>query len=206
MPLGEPMIRISLLAFWAILLGLSSVAAASDSDADDMVKKLQKGGLVILMRHANSPRDLPTEDEAARRNVNLERQLSEAGISSATDMGLSWRAAGIHVSAVYTSPAFRAEQTARYAGYGTPQLVIELDSGSAQTDEGIAWLQLQAARRVGIGNRLIITHASNISAAIGDAGRGMMDGDALIIEPGPDGPTILGRIDINRWPQLLLGD
>ncbi len=196
------MIRIAAFALSALMLFFAQAGQAVEPEK--IVEKLQNGGLVIVMRHANAPRDLPSEEEGARRNFALERQLSESGQLAATDMGLSWRSAGIHISAIYSSPAFRAEQTSRHAGYGTPQLVVELDSGSANTPEGKEWLRFQAGRRVGLGNRLIITHAGNISAAFGDEGRAMADGEALIIEPGPEGPTVLGRIGINSWPDLLL--
>lgn len=178
------------------------------AEPEEIAEKLKQGGLVIVMRHAESPRDPPTQEEAARRNFNLERQLTESGQMAAADMGLSWRSAGIHISAVYTSPAFRAEQTARYAGFSTPQAVIELDSGSASTPEAIEWLQLHVSRRVNLGNRLIITHAGNVSSAFGDRGRALQNGEAMIFEPSldADGPVLLGRIDINSWPKLLLGD
>lgn len=189
-------------ACFGLLISLPGQAVSTD----EIVEQLKQGGLVVVMRHAESPRQEPTEEEAARRNFNLERQLSESGMYAATDMGLSWRSAGIHFSAIYTSPAFRAEQTARYAGYGTPQLMVELDSASAQTPSAIEWLHFQANRRVPLGNRLIITHAGNISAAFGDEGRGMMNGEALILQPGTEGYTVLGRIGINSWPKLLLTD
>ena len=50
-----------------------------------LVKSLQAGGHVIVMRHASSPREVP--DKPNPDNVPPERQLDEKGRSTATAMG-----------------------------------------------------------------------------------------------------------------------
>jgi hypothetical protein len=50
-------------------------------------RRVATGGYVIVMRHASSPRDVPDKRHANADNVNLERQLDEAGRASATAMG-----------------------------------------------------------------------------------------------------------------------
>jgi hypothetical protein len=44
-----------------------------------LVQALRAGGLVIVMRHASSPREAPTKERANPDNLKLERQLDEPG-------------------------------------------------------------------------------------------------------------------------------
>ena len=54
---------------------------------DDIVKTLRQGGHVLVMRHASSPRETPSDGIASPDNPKLERQLDEMGRRGATEMG-----------------------------------------------------------------------------------------------------------------------
>ncbi len=65
----------------------------------DLVKQLRQGGYVLVMRHASSPREVPTKETANADNTKLERQLDEAGRRGAAAMGEAIRALRIPIGA-----------------------------------------------------------------------------------------------------------
>src|SRR3954447_8026802 len=126
----------SALVLTALLLALPS---------PEMVQALRRGGHVIVMRHATSPREPPTAETAVAGNHQHERQLDEAGRRAAAAMGIALRAAKISVGAVLSSPTFRAQETARYAQLPLPAVREELGDGG-QSMHGVsaaqaAWLK-----------------------------------------------------------------
>src|ERR1700722_6040050 len=72
-----------------------------------LVKALRQGGYIIAMRHASSPRETPGKQAANADNVNLERQLDEAGRASAAAMGKALRDLKIPIGDVFASPTYR---------------------------------------------------------------------------------------------------
>src|SRR5207247_9097940 len=105
---------------------LASTAHAQQLRGEALVKALQQGGYVIVMRHASSPREVPDKATANPDNVKPERQLDQEGRSSATAMGKALRDLKIPVGTVLASPTYRALETIRYAQFGNPQAVAEL--------------------------------------------------------------------------------
>lgn len=122
---------------------------------------LRAGGYVIVMRHANSPREAPDAATANADNTTRERQLDADGRRAASAMG-------------------------------------------AASQERSAWLRAQVARTPQAGgNRLLIPHGPNISAAFPEHASGMGEGDALVFDPrGKDGPVMVQRIRIGDWAGL----
>src|SRR5829696_2953167 len=82
----------------------ASAALAQTLSGTALVSALRKGGYVIVMRHASSPRETP---EPNADNVNKERQLDAAGRASASAMGKALRDLMIPVGEVLTSPTYR---------------------------------------------------------------------------------------------------
>ena len=68
------------------------------------------------MRHASSPREVPDKQTANADNVNLERQLDEAGRASATAMGKALRDLRIPVGEVLTSQRIRPSRPSDLLG------------------------------------------------------------------------------------------
>jgi hypothetical protein len=109
----------------AALITLQAQAPASDA----LVNQLRQGGYVLVMRHASSPRQVPTKDTANPDNTKLERQLDEAGRRAATAMGDALRGLRIPIGTVLTSPTYRAIETVKFAQLGSPAAVAELGDG-----------------------------------------------------------------------------
>ena len=185
-----------------------SAARGEDLSGPALVKALQQGGYVIVMRHASPPQTPPSATDAQPDNSNRERQLDEAGRRTATVMGVAIKALRIPIGDVWSSPTYRARQTVWLADLPRPKTVAELgDRGQSMQAAGgdqSAWLEAKAAQPPRPPtDTLIVTHYPNISAAFGQAASGIADGEALVFHPQRDGHIdVVGRIKIEDWPAL----
>jgi phosphohistidine phosphatase SixA len=190
---------------FAVLLLTGTMALAQGIAREQLADALREGGYVIVMRHASSPRELPDDTTANTDNVNRERQLDETGRAEAAAMGEALRNRGIRITEVLSSPTYRAIETARRMGYSDIRLVDELGNEGmrASGEEYAAWLRANVTVSPDAGNRLLITHGPNVSAAFPEHSAGMGEGEALIFRPEADGdPAMVARIAITEWPNL----
>lgn len=173
--------------------------------SDRLVNALRDGGYVIVMRHANSPREAPDGATANPDNRDRERQLDAAGREAARTMGEALRRLAIPVTEVHSSPTYRALETARLMGFEDVATNAEL-SNEGMRDSGEAygaWLREQAEQAPVEGNRLLITHAPNMRAGFGELAGGMGEGDALVFKPNDNGEGVLvGKVAITEWAEL----
>lgn len=188
-------------AFYLLPLLLTQTLSGSA-----LLDALRNGGYVIVMRHASSPREAPDKAVANPDNVNLERQLDEAGRSSAVAMGTAIRQLKIPIGEVFTSPTYRAMETVRLARLSNPLAQSELgDAGQsmqAASDTQAAWLKDRVSRVSAATNTVIVTHMPNISRAFPEWGA-VADGEAVVLKPDGKGrATVVGRIKIDEWPRL----
>jgi phosphohistidine phosphatase SixA len=192
------------LALALALLVLPVVPAAAQGD---LVAALRGGGYVIVMRHAHSPAEPPAAGQADPGNGTGERQLDTAGKAQAEAIGARLKALGVPIGPVYSSPTFRALQTARLMGFGMPEARSELGDGgvsmatSAAGQAGTAWLKAKAGEAPPRGkDALLITHGPNIVLAFGDGFKDLGDGEAAVFRPdGKGGFTLAGRIKPDGW-------
>lgn len=204
--LAHTILRVGILAAcgWNFLLSASQ--GARPPSPDDPVVALRSGGMVLVMRHASSPREAPTRETAADENVGLERQLDEHGRRGAEAMGVAIRELGIPVGDVLTSPTFRARETLTHARLGLPVPLEELGDGGQSmtgvTDAQAAWLRSHVTRRPSAGNTVIVTHEPNLRRAFPDW-LPLAEGETVIVRPdGLGAITIVGRLKIEDWPAL----
>jgi phosphohistidine phosphatase SixA len=193
----------------AVALALLVLAGTPARAQSDLVAALRGGGYVIVMRHAHSPAEPPAAGHADVDNTTGERQLDEAGKEQAQAIGRRLKARGIPIGPVYSSPTFRALQTARLMGLARPQAHSELGDGgasmaaSAAGQAGVAWLKAKAAAAPPQSmDALIITHGPNIALAFGDGLKDMGDAESAVFRPdGAGGFTLVGRIKPDGWGQ-----
>jgi len=203
--------RRSLLAL-PTLLALCAATGTTSLGGRDLTAALQRGGYVILMRHASSPGAPPDSAQADRDNPRHERQLDETGRTSARAMGDAFRRLRLPIGQVLSSPTYRALETARLADLGPAQPQTQLgDAGHSMTRDPSgtrgAWLRGRVAQSPQPGtDTLIITHAPNIMEAFPTEGADLADGEALIFRPdGRGGATLVARVKIHDWPRLAAG-
>jgi phosphohistidine phosphatase SixA len=187
-------------------------AAADTPSGSALVKAMQGGGYVLVMRHASSPQERPEPPAAEPDNPRAERQLDPAGKAAAAAMGAAIKQLRIPIGEVLTSTAYRAIETARLAGLGasSPNVLLA-DGGKSMQDTAddrrSTWLRDEAAKPPPAGaNRVLVTHLPNIAGAFGDAASGIADGEALVFHPdGKGGTSLAGRIKIDDWLKLASG-
>jgi phosphohistidine phosphatase SixA len=191
------------------LLTLCAAANAASLTGKDLTAALQRGGYVILMRHASSPATPPDSAQANPDNLHHERQLDEAGRGSARAMGEAFHNLRIPVGQVLSSPTYRALETARLAALGTAHPYPELgDAGQSMSADPTgtrgAWLRSQVAQTPKVGtNTLIITHAPNIREAYPTEGADLAEGEALVFRSDGQGrASLVARVKIEDWPRL----
>lgn len=186
-------------------IGAESLLAQSAAQ-DSLVAQLRRGGLVLVMRHAASPREVPSKAQANPDNLKLERQLDETGRRTATAMGTALRDLKIPISAVFTSPTYRAMETVRLARLDKPTPVDELGDGG-QSMQGVSdaqaeWLRKKALEVPKSGNILLVTHQPNLTKAFPDWGSTVADGETVVLRPDGKGKsTIVTRVPIERWAE-----
>jgi phosphohistidine phosphatase SixA len=201
--------RQRLLLALPILLVLCAAGSTASLTGKDLTAALQRGGFVILMRHASSPASPPDPAQAGPENPHHERQLDEAGRTSARAMGVAFHRLRIPIGQVLSSPAYRALETARLADLGPAQPYDQLgDAGQSMTADPSGtrggWLRDKVAQAPKAGkDTLIITHAPNIREAFLTEGADLAEGEALVFRPdGQGGASLVARVKIQDWPRL----
>ena len=192
----------------ALLLAVVPAQAATLS-GDALVSALKQGGYVILMQHTSSPAAVPDKSVANPDNTTPERQLDKNGETTATAFGAAVKKLGLPVGNVLSSPTYRALETVKFAGLGTPQTHTELgDGGTSMSPDTVAawasWLKMTVATPPAAGkDTFIITHQPNIAAAFPVDGMGLADGQALVYLPdGKGSAQLVATIKIEEWPQF----
>jgi phosphohistidine phosphatase SixA len=169
-----------------------------------LVKALQAGGHVIVMRHGSSPSQIPEKPNPD--NVPPERQLDDKGRATATAMGAALRRLKIPIGEVLTSPTYRARETARMIGLPNPRPVPELGEGAgtmqAVSPEQAGWLQKKVKELPRGANTVLVTHVPNVSAAFPEL-PAVDQGEAIVFRTDGNGESrVVGRIKIEEWPGL----
>ena len=190
------------------MLLLASLADSQTLPSDALRAALQKGGNVIVMRHAASPRTVPDAATANPDNTARERQLDAAGRETAKAMGKALRDLKIPIGEVLTSPTYRAHETIKLAEFPNPKDVPQLGEGGAtmQPTSGPAvnWLKMQVTKFPTGTNTIMVTHAPNLTQAFPQEAVGVSDGEALIFGPdGKGGAKLIGRVKIEQWPAMV---
>lgn len=181
--------RSSLMAGLARLFfgcAVASSACAADNEPADLWKVLQRGGAVVLVRHASTeagigdPPGFKVDDCATQRN------LSSAGREESRRLGAAFRKYGIQVGKLYASPWCRTLETARLA-FGEPQVLESLASGfndpsrvQARAESIKQLISRQAAELPRGANIVMVTHMVNIQAI---SGRSVAMGEVVVLKP-----------------------
>ena len=192
-----------------IMMASSAGGSAQSLSGNDLVAALQKGGYVLVMRHATSPLVRPDATIVAPGNTRLERQLNENGHKTAHAMGDALKALRIPIGHILSSPTFRTLETVRELAVGMPDTFNALGDGSegyevSSFEDGGRFMRVRASEVPAAGtNTLIVTHLPNVQAAFGavNAG-GFEEGETIIFRPDGTTGTQVARIKIEEWPRL----
>ena len=170
-----------------------------------LARELQRGGLVLAIRHAATDFSKPDQDPVVLMDCRTQRNLSVQGRADARTIGRGVRRLGLRIGSVLASPFCRTEETAQLAfGSATVNRAL-LNTVNAAHDA--RWReQIRAARRL-LGRKpaagrltVLVTHGS----VVGDAtGHMLEEGEALVFRPrGNSRFTLIGRILPRDWRTL----
>ncbi|MGI8551794.1 MAG: histidine phosphatase family protein [Dehalococcoidia bacterium] len=199
-------------------LGVKTAAAQQAGQTPSgaaLVAALQRGGYVILFRHAKtdmSQNDVQPPDLA---NCQAQRNLDDSGRAQARAIGNAFQSLPIPVGQVVSSRFCRALDTAGLiAGPATPsddliEIVTPTDNNGnprtptpdTEAQRRTAILKQLLATRPATGtNTILVSHGSNIMSATSLM---FQEGDAGVFLPGGDGTfTLVARVGAAEWSML----
>jgi hypothetical protein len=180
---------------------MASQAAASEADAR---AALAKGGMVILMRHANAPGPQQGREGDPPGfqlgNCATQRNLDSVGRRQAAEIGDMFRARHIVIGEIMTSPWCRAKDTAQLMNLGVPSSTTGLlrNIGEHSGGAGVANEHMPGVKLIingvhgmiqawqGPGNLLMVSHGRTVVAILYGDGRPSPQQAALyVLQPTP---------------------
>lgn len=208
-PAANNRTRLSRALFVIVLVLFGSISAhaqqAGTMTPGQLVSLLQKGGLIVYIRHAATDHSQSDTDLSDFSNCSLQRNLSEQGKRESTDMAIAIRALRIPVGEVLSSPYCRSVDTAeivfgRYEIVDNMQATFYTDKG--KTQELADFLRAQISTKPASGmNTVLVGHTANLRDVTQVWPK--PEGVAHVFEPlGAGQYRHLGRILPTDWPQL----
>lgn len=166
--------------------------------SDSLIAKLRYGGHVLLCRHAITDRSRPDARRVDYAERSTQRNLSDAGVRQARELGEQLRRLAIPVGEVLASPYFRTMESGELA-FG--RVTAHDDLAFAGDDDAFRTL-LSAPPADGV-NRILISHAGRIFRVIARSDAGPLEeGDCIVVEPRKDSFEVLGHIGADEWASL----
>lgn len=184
-----------LLLCLVVLLALSAGRALGD-DEQHIWAALKQGGKVILLRHAHI--DIREGiGRLAPGNCAAEVNLSSRGVKQAKRIGEAFRAHGITVGEVLTSPYCRCIDTGRLA-FGRATAVQYLMPPGVVSDNQTRLNEERVLQDIlkhrGPSNMVIITHTLNIANIVLESPD---MGEFFVVEPNGADFNVIGNIRMN---------
>ena len=179
------------------ILGLiATVAAVPPTTADEAAAwaALREGGHVALMRHAEAPGGAGDPPGFRLDDCSTQRNLSAKGRLDAKVMGEKFRAAGVAVAELLSSPWCRCLETARLMDVSAVKIAPTFANAFVLEDQRsalTAGAKAIMARWKGPGTLLVVTHGANIQAL---AGRNPDSGEVVVVAVHDEAIREIGRI------------
>ena len=187
--------RIRALTVAATLAVAAAPAPSGPARADGELWSLLKGGgQVVLMRHALTTPGVGDPPGMRLDDCRTQRNLSEEGRRDARRVGEAFRARGIPVARVRSSPWCRCIETARLA-FGAAETwdaLGNLFGRPERRDEEVGQMRPVVGERPAAGNLVLVSHGSTISALTGVS---LSSGEMVVVTPRGGGRfTVAGRL------------
>lgn len=171
-----------------------------------LVPLLQKGGLILYIRHAATDHSQSDRDLSDLTKCNLQRNLSEQGKQESMAMSTAIRALRIPVDMVFSSPYCRCVDTARIV-FGRYEILNDMQAtfytDKVQTKRLADFLRMQLSAIPAKGmNTVLVGHTANLREVTKVWPK--PEGVTHVFEPQGAGQyRHLGRILPTDWPSLI---
>ena len=175
-------------------------------DVPDLAARLKRGGMVLYFRHAATDQGQKDQRPIDLADCAKQRNLSEQGRQQSQAIGAAFRALGIPVGHVLSSPFCRTVETSKLA-FGrfekSDTLYFAIGASAADKAKSAAALRKMLSEPPPAGqNRVIVSHTANLKDAAGIWPK--PEGVAIVFEPrGNDGFRALARIAPDDWPDIV---
>lgn len=189
----------------ALAAGASAGAESATAADPALANALQRGGLVLVLRHAATDFSNPDHDPVVLSDCRTQRNLNAQGRADARTIGRGARRLELRIGNVLSSPFCRTKETARLA-FGRFRISQALlNTVVAEHDE--RWRrQIRAARRL-LGTKpvsgmltVLVTHGSVVTDTTRQT---LEEGETLVFRPlGSSRFRLLGRILPREWQTL----
>lgn len=159
-------------ALFVLFLALCSPLARPADTDEALWRRMQDGGVTVLMRHAATTSGIGDPPGFVLERCSTQRNLSAAGRRDAAAIGAAFRRHGVQPGAVWSSRWCRCLDTARLA-FGRVQPEPGLDSmfnddaAASEAKLGLIRARLLAYR--GAAPLVLVTHDVNIRALTGQS-------------------------------------
>ncbi len=171
-------------------LGTATPAAANE----DVWSLLKQGGQVVLLRHAITTPGVGDPPGMQLDDCSTQRNLTEAGREDSRRLGAAFRARGIRVDRVLSSPWCRCIETARLAFDAAEvwEPLGNLFGRAERREQQVREMRALAGERRSGDNLVMVSHGSTILALTGvNPGTAEM----VVVTPQGDGRfAVAGRL------------
>jgi phosphohistidine phosphatase SixA len=174
----------------------------------ELVKAVQQGGTVILLRHTSTERHSDETIKFVMEDCTTQRTLTDEGRREAKQIGEAFQKLGIQVDEVLSSPYCRTLETGRIA-FGKATATDVLSVGDALSVDGKVGRGTEIRKLLDTPpaagkNTILITHTGNLLYSFGLDSR--PEGIAHVFAPNGTGrPSYLGHLAPDEWAQLSGG-
>ena len=179
-----------------IVLACTSFVATIASASDEMGKRSEAGGRVVLMRHALTTPGVGDPEGVRLDDCATQRNLSDEGRAHARVIGEAFRARRLQPGRVLSSPWCRCIETAKIA-FGGSQAEVSLSNlfGRSQNrDRQVQALRARIAAHRGSDTLVMVTHGSTIFALTGVSPE---TGEMVVVAPDAGAKLVVeGRLRV----------
>jgi phosphohistidine phosphatase SixA len=180
-------------------------AGAATSASPQLARDLQRGGFVLVLRHAATDFSKPDQPRVVLSDCRTQRNLTAQGRADSRTIGRGVRRLRLRIGQVLASPFCRTKETARLA-FGRFRVSRAL-LNTVVAEHDARWrAQIRDARRL-LGTRpapgrltVLVTHGSVVEDA---TGRTLEEGETIVFRPlGSSRFRLRGRILAQEWKTL----
>lgn len=178
------------------LFAFACAPAAWAAGQEEIWQALQKGGHVVLIRHAITESGIGDPPEFKLEDCRTQRNLSAQGRSDATRIGEAFRRRGVPIAEVLSSRWCRCLDTARLAfGKATPAPMLDsmFNDRKKPEEEKLKEFRAAVAKPPANGNLVMVTHQFNIQAF---ADVSPTSGEMVVLKPESGQLKLVGRLTV----------
>jgi broad specificity phosphatase PhoE len=176
------------------LLTLTAVMPRPAAASEALWTLLQTGGQVVLIRHAITTPGVGDPPQFRLDDCGTQRNLTDEGRRDARRVGEAFRARGVTVGRVLSSPWCRCLETARLAfGAAEPWTPLgNLFGRPEATEPQVREMRALVGERPPSGNLVLVSHGSTIVAL---TGVNLAPAEMVVVTPAGHGRfTVAGRL------------